>query len=58
MHAVDGLLGDPVRAAALGAAGRRRVLDDYSWDARLAPLDRLLGGRAAAVPLHPHPVAA
>lgn len=58
VRAVDGLLGDPVRAAALGAAGRRRVLDDYSWDARLAPLDRLLGGRAAAVPLHPHPVAA
>ena len=31
------LLRAPARAAAIGAAGRRRVLQDYSWDAHLAP---------------------
>ncbi|GAA0673649.1 sugar transferase (PEP-CTERM/EpsH1 system associated) [Sphingomonas insulae] len=37
------LLDDPIAAAALGAAARARVLARYDWDARLAPLDALLG---------------
>ncbi|MFZ5747717.1 MAG: TIGR03087 family PEP-CTERM/XrtA system glycosyltransferase [Pseudomonadota bacterium] len=42
-EAVNELLSDPVKAAALGAAARQQVIDRYSWDARLAPLDALLG---------------
>jgi sugar transferase (PEP-CTERM/EpsH1 system associated) len=45
------LLSDPTRAAALGAAARRRMEEAYSWDARLAPLAGLIGlpeRRAAA----------
>jgi polysaccharide biosynthesis protein PslH len=42
VHAVDALLAEPQRAAALGAAGRHRVLLDYSWDAHLSSLDRHL----------------
>jgi sugar transferase (PEP-CTERM/EpsH1 system associated) len=41
--AVAGLLADPARAAATGAAARRRVVDHYSWDAQLAMLDHLVG---------------
>lgn len=41
--AIEGLLGDPVCAAALGAAARARVLARYDWAARLAPLDGVLG---------------
>ncbi len=37
------LLGDPDTATALGAAARARVIARYGWDARLAPLDALLG---------------
>ncbi|WP_293878122.1 MULTISPECIES: TIGR03087 family PEP-CTERM/XrtA system glycosyltransferase [unclassified Sphingomonas] len=37
------LLADPCAAAALAAAARARVLTRYDWDARLAPLDALLG---------------
>ena len=37
------LLADPAAAAALGARARERVLARYDWDARLAPLDALLG---------------
>ncbi len=37
------LLNDPAGAAALGARARERVLSRYDWDARLAPLDGLLG---------------
>lgn len=40
--AVAALLADRSAAAALGAAGRARVLARYGWDAALAPLDRLL----------------
>lgn len=32
-HAVDMLLADPVRAVAMGAAGRRVATDRYSWEA-------------------------
>lgn len=44
--AVLSLLAEPEIAAALGAAARTRVIDRYSWDARLAPLDALLAGSA------------
>jgi glycosyltransferase involved in cell wall biosynthesis len=39
---IDTLLRDPQRAAAVGAAGRRRVLQAYSWHAHLSSLDRHL----------------
>ena len=42
-RAVRHLLSDPTRAAALGAAARRRMEEAYSWEARLAPLAGLLG---------------
>lgn len=45
------LLRDPARAAAIGAAGRRRVLQDYSWDAHLAAFERHLAPLCAAQPL-------
>lgn len=41
--AVDRLLADPELARRLGAAARARVIARYGWDARLAPLDALLG---------------
>lgn len=44
------LLAEPEIAAALGAAARARVIARYSWDARLAPLDALLGVPAASRP--------
>jgi starch synthase len=31
--AVNELIGDPARAAAMGAAGRRRAVDEFGWDA-------------------------
>ncbi len=40
--AIEALLGDPIGAAALGAAARARVLARYDWAARLAPLDGVL----------------
>lgn len=42
-EAVLALLSDPARAAALGAAGRRRMEEGYSWDAQLAPLAGMMG---------------
>jgi len=36
---IEGLLLDGDRARAIGAAGRRRVLDSYSWSAHLQLLD-------------------
>ena len=48
---VGGLLSDPTHARAMGLAARQRVLDDYSWPARLADLDQamsLAGRRATA----------
>jgi len=47
--AIAGLLDEPGRAAAIGAAGRARILRDYSWAAHLAVLDRHLEARPAAV---------
>jgi len=37
------LLRAPERAAAIGAAGRKRVLERYSWDAHLSTIDRHIG---------------
>ena len=37
------LLADPEQAGQLGAAARRQVIGRYGWDARLKPLDTLLG---------------
>jgi len=42
VHAIDELLRSSERAAALGAAGRRRVLQSYSWRAHLDILGRRL----------------
>ncbi|MFC4943447.1 glycosyltransferase family 4 protein [Pseudonocardia sp. GCM10023141] len=42
--ALAGLLADPDRAAAMGAAGRVRMQQDWSWDAVLARLRPLLAG--------------
>ena len=48
--AVAELLGDPARAAAMGAAGRRRVEERFSWEAVAGRLARLLEGVAAGAP--------
>jgi glycosyltransferase involved in cell wall biosynthesis len=40
--AIRSLLADPARAAGIGRAARRRVLERYGWDAQLAPIDRHL----------------
>ena len=47
--AVEGLLGEPKRAGAVGQAGRRRVIKTYSWAAHMAVLDDDLGSPAAPV---------
>lgn len=39
---LDGLLQDAAKAAAIGAAGRARVLASYSWEAHLSGIDRHL----------------
>ncbi|URM89246.1 glycosyltransferase family 4 protein [Streptomyces sp. MRC013] len=52
-RAVAGVLRDPERAAAMGAAGRAWVADRWSWDASAALLTRLLtpgAGRGTAAP--------
>ncbi|WP_174292742.1 TIGR03087 family PEP-CTERM/XrtA system glycosyltransferase [Sphingomonas bacterium] len=41
--AIGALLDDPITAGELGQAARRQVERRYYWDARLAPLDALLG---------------
>jgi hypothetical protein len=41
---VNGLLADGPSAQVLGAAGRRRVEQRYSWDAALASLGPLVFG--------------
>jgi sugar transferase (PEP-CTERM/EpsH1 system associated) len=38
------LLADPVEAAALGSRGRQRLTGRYTWERRLAPLDRIVEG--------------
>ena len=40
--AIDGLLADRVAAQAIGAAGRRFVIDHHAWQAMLAPLAGLI----------------
>lgn len=50
VEAVMALLDDPADAAALGNAARTRVIERYGWDARLAPLDALVG-----LPARPQP---
>jgi len=42
------LIGDPARAAAIGAAARMRVEARYGWAAALAPLEALLFGDMVA----------
>jgi glycosyltransferase involved in cell wall biosynthesis len=46
VRAIDGLLSAPARAAIIGAAGRRRVLRDYGWEAHLGAFERHLAPRA------------
>jgi phosphatidylinositol alpha-1,6-mannosyltransferase len=46
--AVADLLADPARARALGAAGRRRVEEEFAWPAVVAHLERLLATAAGA----------
>ncbi|MGW8389866.1 TIGR03087 family PEP-CTERM/XrtA system glycosyltransferase [Pseudoduganella sp. HUAS MS19] len=45
--ACDALAGPPAALETIGAAARARVVADYSWDARLAPLDRMIETPAA-----------
>ncbi len=40
--AIQDLLADPARAAAIGQAARRLVVETYSWESRLAALDAML----------------
>ncbi len=40
---VNRLIADPAKALALGMAAREQVIARYSWDARLAVLDDILG---------------
>jgi sugar transferase (PEP-CTERM/EpsH1 system associated) len=51
VHEIEALLRAPARAAAIGAAGRRRVTQDYSWDAHLAAFDRHLAPLCAEQPM-------
>jgi sugar transferase (PEP-CTERM/EpsH1 system associated) len=48
---IAGLLRDPWRAIAIGAAGRRRALADFGWEANLGTIERHLASREAAPPL-------
>ena len=41
--AIKRLLADGDAAATMGKAARARVVSDYSWQAALRPLDKLLG---------------
>ena len=45
---ISALLADAGRANAIGTAGRRRVVADYSWAARLSGVDRYLNLRQFA----------
>lgn len=50
-EAIAGLLDDPGRGRAMGEAARARMVEAYRWEARLAPLARIIGlepRRAAA----------
>ena len=50
VDAIDVLLSEPARAAAIGAAGRQRVLESYTWTAHLAVLDGLLEAPPTSAP--------
>ena len=39
---ISKLVAEPDAAGSIGEAGRRFVVDRYSWEARLAPLDKIL----------------
>ncbi len=56
--AVSALLDDPARAAELGKAARQRVIDHYSWDAKLAVLDGIMGFKGRSDPQPRRKVAA
>ena len=49
--AVVALLGDPVRAASIGAAAQARLVADYGWARQLAPLAAIVGRETAAFPV-------
>lgn len=51
VHEVDALLRAPARAAAIGAAARCRVQQDYGWEARLGAVDRHLAPLRTDQPL-------
>jgi phosphatidyl-myo-inositol dimannoside synthase len=48
--AVAGLLADPARSRAMGAAGRRRVEAEFSWPAVVTRLEELLAAAATGAP--------
>lgn len=50
VRAIELLLRDPARTAAIGAAARVRVVQHQAWDARLAALDRRLQAVLAGAP--------
>lgn len=52
---IDGLLQAPDRAAAIGAAGRNRVLESYAWPAHLQALDKCLSSALAGARKPPAP---
>lgn len=56
--AVNALLDDPNRGAELGKAARRRVIDLYGWDAKLAALDDIMGFKGRSDPQPGRKVAA
>jgi sugar transferase (PEP-CTERM/EpsH1 system associated) len=45
--AIDHLLAHPAKARAIGAAARRRMVADYRWEARFAPLEEIVFPRSA-----------
>ena len=48
---IDALLGNPARSAAIGHAGRQRVLRDYSWFAHLSVFEQHLHAASIARPV-------
>jgi phosphatidylinositol alpha-1,6-mannosyltransferase len=48
--AVAGLLADPDRASAMGAAGRAWMRQEWTWPARVARLHALLAGTPVSAP--------
>ena len=49
VRCVNQLLQDPARADVIGAAGRRRVLQSYTWAAHMSVFDRHLAAGASMV---------